>query len=153
MGVLLLFIWELSAQQVSWADFTTPTCCFRPLERDSRWLFSPSYIDYSRWTNHWITNGLVFGVLLGIIIGKARFEKCDFLCISSFHKLFLKSLWLHYSYCCGLDMWYDVENCYYCFDLLFPLLEATASAIQHVNSDQLTLFRLMNASWWQTYGI
>ena len=49
MGVLLLFIWELSAQQVSELILPRPLAVFSvPMERDSRWLFSPSYIDYTR---------------------------------------------------------------------------------------------------------
>ncbi|MFL2129206.1 MAG: ABC transporter permease [Ruoffia tabacinasalis] len=150
MGVLLLFIWELSAQQVSELILPRPLAVFSVLWKG---ILDGYFLPHILTTVVELIIGLLMGgflgVLLGIIIGESPFLKNVFsvyIVISqAIPKIALAPLfmlWFGYGMMSKI-----VITALICF---FPLLEATASAIQHVNSDQLTLFRLMNASRWQT---
>lgn len=150
MGVLLLIIWDLSAQEVSELILPRPIAVLTVLWQG---LIDGYFLSHIWTTLVEIIIGLLTGAfiggILGIIIGESQFLKQVFsvyIVISqAIPKIALAPLfmlWFGYGMTSKI-----VITALICF---FPLLEATASAIQQVNPEQLTLFRLMKATRWQT---
>lgn len=150
IGVVLLIGWEWSARQVSDLILPKPTAVFSLLWQG---IISGYFLPHLLTTLTEILLGLLIGVvlggLLGIVIGESAFLRQVFslyIVISqAIPKIALAPLfmlWFGYGITSKV-----VITTLICF---FPLLEATASAIQQVSTEQLTLFRLMQASRWQT---
>jgi NitT/TauT family transport system permease protein len=148
--VALIFTWEYSAKSMSEIILPAPSVVLMVL-----WdgIKTGYLIPHLLHTSLEITLGLVIGSLLGLIIGILMGE-VEFLrrilfpyviASQAVPKLALAPLFIVWF---GFGMTSKVViTALICF---FPLLENTMTAIQYTDAKKIELFRVLNATKWQT---
>jgi NitT/TauT family transport system permease protein len=152
LAVIVLALWEGLAVAQGWSPLVLP-----PPSRIAQSLWQGLASGFL-WPHVGLTlfemlAGLALGCVLGLLGGVALGEcpRCravlmPFVVVSQVvPKLALVPLFIMWL---GFGWWPTVVvTALICF---FPLLENTVTALQHVDAQQLELFRLLRASRWQT---
>lgn len=150
LGMAFLILWEFMAKQLSPLVLPTPVVVFKKLIQGFRLgYFYPHILTTLLEVVLGLGLGGFLGLFVGIMIWESEFLKrvfSSYIIISqaipkiAIAPLFM--LWFGYGILAKV-----VITALICF---FPLMEATATAIQQVSKDQLSLFKVIKATRLQT---